>query len=206
MCDFAGWASCGVGSSVTWEDHTVSHRHLAVPEPLADATPEQLEMLDRFRVMSFEMTSLHHAILVERTPDRVVVDVTSQPWGPGLDQKFTRREVLPAVPPPEPATREISHVEDEDGGSAVVVKQSWDDLFRGVPATEGDERIDVAGRAMACRWNERAIDGPTGRFQVKFWRCADIPGGIARSSVRMEGPMEQQTVDTKIIALERKAP
>ena len=48
-------------------------------------------------------------------------------------------------------------MEDEDGGSAVVVEQSWDDLFQGVPATEGDDTIEVAGRRMACTLRTASI-------------------------------------------------
>jgi hypothetical protein len=200
---------------VTWEDESFSRRRLDLPEMTAEQTEmllstvpaEQREMF-RKGEMTFEIRTRHQATLVERHADRIVLEIATRASGPGVDQKFTRREVIPAVPPPpRSGIQEISHWEEEDGsGSATVVKQSFDDIFKGVIPTEGEETIEVAGRSMACRWIERVTDTPMGRFQVKFWRSPEIPGGIARASMRTDGPMEKQTGETKIVSFERKAP
>lgn len=211
--EFSAWATCGVGSSVSWEEESFTRKQLIdLPESLTaeqleiiaqTLPPEQREMIPK-REMSFRILRQCRATLVERHPDSLVVEVRSSV--PGHEEGFTLQEVLHAVPPPpEPEVRVVSHWEDEDGsGSATVVKRSWDDLFGEGTTTEGEETIDVAGRPMTCRWTERSARTPEGLLHNKTWRCAELPGGIARFSFRMEGPRDQQTLDTRIVSFERK--
>src|SRR4030095_3290356 len=126
--------------SVTWVDDSFSRRRLTdLPESL---TVEQLEMMAGVvpseqremilkREMSHRMLLEHRAMLVERHPDRLVVEIRTTIQG--RPEGFTLQEVLHAVPPPpEPHGPTISHREweDENGsGSATVIKEFWDDLF-----------------------------------------------------------------------------
>ena len=214
--NYSDWATCGVGSSVTWEEDSSSRRRLTdLPESL---TAEQLEMMTRQlppeqremilkREMSHRMLTEHRATLVERHPDRLVVEIRTTIQG--RPEGFALQEVLPAVPPPpEPHSQVILHREWEDengGGSTTVTKQSWDDLFKDAPTTEGEETIDVAGRPMACRWTEKAAQTPPGLLQIRTWRNDDLPGGCARFSLRLEGPVTSQTILTKVVSFDRKA-
>ena len=212
LFNYSDWATCGLGSSVTWEEDSHSRRRLDLPDSVTEeqivamVPPEQREMFLK-REMSFRNLSEHTATLIERHPDRLVLEIRTSV--PGRPEGVTLQEVLYSVPPPEPDSQVISHKEweseDGTGGSATVTKLSWDSLFKDAAVTEGEETIDVAGRPMACRWTEKSVQTPTGLLQQKTWRSDDIPGGWARCSMRMEGPVDSGTSLATVRSFQRKA-
>jgi len=212
--NYSDWDACGVGSSVTWEEDSHNRRRIDLPElpPEQEAMlarmvpPDQREMLLN-REMSIRGQSEHRAILVERHPDRLVVEIRTRVTVQGRRQEFTRRDILHSTPQPAESDVQVvvSHGESADGNeSATVEKHSWADLFKGTPTVEGDETIEVTGKPMRCRWSEQSAQTPAGLFQVRTWRCEEIPGGIARWSLRLEGPNDLQTIETKILSYDRK--
>jgi len=215
MFDYDGWASFGIGSSVTWEEDSHSRRRMPpLPEPLTAEQkekmasilpPEQVEMILKGE-MSIRILSENRATLVERHPDRLVLEIRTRVTTQGHRQESTHREELHAVPPPAaPDVLVVSSWESEDGSeSGTVEKHSWSDLFKGAPTVEGDETIEVMGMPMRCRWSEQSAPTPVGLFQVRTWRCNEIPGGIVRVSLRMEGAGEQKSSDTRVLSYDRK--
>jgi hypothetical protein len=211
--DFSGWAAFGVGSFVLWEEESFTQRHRDLfqeltpeerEEMMRQATPEEAELLAGMSEMSIRINSEQRATLIERHPDRLVVETWSRTTRQGRRNEFTSREILLAHPPPEPEVQVISRWEDGKGNSAVVEKRSWSNLTQGKPALEGDETIEVAGRPTLCRWSDRSVQLPMGALQIRTWRCDDIPGGIARYTMRMDRPDQLQTVQSRIVKFERK--
>lgn len=57
---------------------------------------------------------------------------------------------------------------------------------------EGREVLTVAGRRLACRWQD--VEAQTGGLTInsRIWTCADVPMGIVKSTMSYSGPVQKE--------------
>src|SRR5579859_6399666 len=167
---YRSWSNCGLGSTVTTEDR----REIAPGLTMISSTSLTLAALDA---------------------DGATVDMVVRNRVVGGPTEFPPTEVLqeiriPAVQPP-PAPEEFA------GGSESNADAGWEMRETNCVSTsaspeapavkKGEELLVIAGREIACRWIERTAEAGPRRMTLKVWLSDQIPGGQARSEVRIDG-------------------
>ena len=125
--------------------------------------------------------------------DKVVVDMVVRNRIEGGPVAFPPTEILqeleiPAEPPPP----------DPDLGPPPFPAPADDPSYG-----EGEETLTVGGRPIACRWTRRSVLQGGQRTTLQVWRSPQIPGGLARSVVRVEGDPPQQW-STEVVSFLKK--
>lgn len=71
---------------------------------------------------------------------------------------------------------------------------------------EGEETLEIAGRKILCRWRRVAVREDGGvRTESATWTSDQIPGGLARSEVRVDGD-PPQSWSTEVVSFVKKNP
>ena len=133
---FAHWSMFAPGTSVTQKE-TVT---------LSDGS--KLELIKTFK-------------LVEKTKDKVVVEMTVAGSGSGAGESTVTTTTYPAQ-------AKLSEVSSPPGSASV---------------TEGKETVDVKGKKVDTEWYE-AVTTYGGEVTTdKAWTAKDIPGGVIKETI-----------------------
>jgi hypothetical protein len=182
MTGYLYWANCGLKSSVTIEDS----KEIAPGLRMISST-------------TLTLCAVH--------PDKVVLDMVVRNRVEGGSVEFPSSEILQELeipadlgPSPEPSFESYSE-SNEDGSWGIAETSSvpFPEAVR-----EGDETLPIAGRSIPCHWAERHQQQGNHRMTIKTWISDEIPGGLARTEFRSEGPSPLQATSV-VVAFEKKS-
>lgn len=180
---YSSWANCGAGSSVT--------------------TRTRREMSEGFAMVMSSTTTL-----LSVHPDKVRLEMvmTMQVTGAPVAMPYHETRHVWDIPATFEPTPDFERVEETpDGGEVSVSKRSWPAPADDPTYREGDEVLEIAGRRVSCRWNERTVELQGRRIRFRAWLSDQIPGGLARTETRVEGNPSEDT-DMVVTAFDRKKP
>jgi hypothetical protein len=109
--------------------------------------------------------------LVEKTAEKLVIEMTMPPPAPGVEIPPQRMEIEAKVDKMEPPPTEPTEPEQKP------------------EVKEGEETIEVAGRKVKCKTWETTLATADMKSRSKTWMSDEVPGGLVKAENVMEKPM-----------------
>jgi hypothetical protein len=122
------------------------------------------------------METITKSTLMKKTKDKVTIEMETQTMG----QTVKTTSEIPLLP---------------EAGVAEGPKPKI--------LNKGSESITVPAGTFKCEWIEVELENPQGKGTVKTWTCDEVPQGVVKSVMKMEGAMAMETV-TELTSLEKK--
>jgi hypothetical protein len=129
--------------------------------------------------MTMDMTQT----LKEVNPDKAVVDVGVKLNMGGMNQE----------------SKQVNEIAAKVAKGHEVVPAD----FQGTSKQVGNEKLTVAGKSYDCTVYEIAGDSPQGKSTGKIWHTPEIPGGMAKMEMKVEGQMGA-TISMNVVSIQPK--
>lgn len=182
---YSSWASCGLGSTVTLQDV----KEVAPGVKIISSTSMTLAAVEKDKVVV----------------DMVVRNQIDGGSGPSHPTEILQEVEIPAslLEPGSPSEGDPGSKENGSRGGSELSFAPDPRSPEGALRGEGDELLTIGGTEVPCHWAEYAVDLGGSWMVVRTWTSDRIPGGLARSRVRVEGGSVQEST-TEVVSFLRK--